>query len=169
MRRWGAPMGLGKALRAQAKVLGDAEGEAPLREAVAVLEGSIAKFEHANALVDLGALLRRTGRRKEARDPLRNGLVLARVCGAAPLVRRAEDELRASGQSPRTVIQPGVDMLTASERRVAELAAEGHTNKQVAQSLFITLKTVEMHLHRSYQKLDVSSRSQLAAALADSP
>jgi DNA-binding CsgD family transcriptional regulator len=169
MRQWGAPMGLGKVLRVQAKVLGDAEGEAALREAVAVLDGSIAKFEHASALVDLGALLRRTGRRKEAREPLRNGLVLARVCGAAPLVSRAEDELRASGQSPRTVIQPGFDMLTASERRVAELAAAGHTNKQIAQSLFITVKTVEMHLHRSYQKLDVSSRSQLAGALELSP
>ena len=169
MRRWGAPLGLGKVLRAQAKVLGDVEGEAPLREAVGVLEGSIAKFEHASALVDLGALLRRTGRRKEAREPLRNGLVLARVCGAAPLVRRAEDELRASGQSPRTVIQPGVDMLTASERRVAELAAEGQTNKQIAQSLFITVKTVEMHLHRSYLKLDLSSRLQLSDALKLSP
>jgi DNA-binding CsgD family transcriptional regulator len=169
MRRWGAPMGLGKVLRAQAIVLGQTEGEAVLREAVAVLAGSIAKLEHANALVDLGALLRRTGRPKEAREFLRNGLVLARACGAMPLARRAEDELRASGQSPRTVIQPGVDTLTASERRVAELAAEGLTNKQIAQALFVTVKTVETHLHRTYQKLDVSSRSQLAGALEVSP
>ena len=114
-------------------------------------------------------MLRRTGRRREARDPLRSGLELARICGAAPLATRAEEELRAAGASPRDVIRAGVDALTASERRVARMAAEGMSNKQIAQTLFVTVKTVETHLHRCYQKLDVTSRAQLAGALEPPP
>ncbi len=109
------------------------------------------------------------GRRREAREPLRSGLELARICGAAPLATRAEEELRASGASRRDVIRAGVDTLTTSERRVAQLAATGISNKQIAQTLFVTVKTVETHLHRSYQKLDVTSRAQLAAALEPAP
>jgi DNA-binding NarL/FixJ family response regulator len=136
-----------------------------LREAVAVLEDSICALERAKALVELGAMLRRTRRRREAREPLRSGLELSRICGAAPLVNRAQEELRATGASPRDVIRAGVDELTASERRVARMAAEGMSNKQIAQALFITVKTVETHLHRSYQKLGVSSRSELGHVL----
>jgi DNA-binding CsgD family transcriptional regulator len=86
-----------------------------------------------------------------------------------PLTERAEEELRASGLSPRTVIEAGVRTLTASEQRVARLAADGLTNKQIALELFVTVKTVETHLSRSFQKLAVSSRAQLAAALAPAP
>jgi len=168
-RRWGAPGALGVALRTRGLVLGDHDGEDSLREAVAVLRGSICKLEHAKALLELGAMLRRTGRRREARDPLRSGLELARSCGAASLAARAEEELRAAGASPRDVIRAGVDELTASERRVAQLAASGMTNKQIAQTLFVSVKTVETHLHRTYQKLDVSSRAQLAQALEPVP
>ena len=168
-RRWGAPGALGSALRARGLVLGDQRGEESLRDAAAVLGGSICKLEHARALVELGATLRRTGHRREARDPLRSGLEQARICGAAPLATRAEEELRATGASPRDVIRAGVDVLTASERRVAQLAAGGMTNKQIAQTLFVTVKTVETHLHRAYQKLDVSSRAQLALALDAGP
>ena len=168
-RRWGAPGALGSALRTRGLVLGDQEAEASLREAVAVLDGSICKLEHARGLVELGAMLRRTARRREAREPLRSGLELARICGAAPLATRAEEELRATGASPRDVIRAGVDALTTSERRAAQLAATGMSNKQIAQTLFVTVKTVETHLHRSYQKLDVTSRAQLAHALEPTP
>jgi len=168
-RQWGAPGALGAALRTRGLVLGDQDDEDSLREAVAVLGGSICKLEHAKALVELGAMLRRTARRREAREPLRSGLELARGCGAAPLATRAEEELRATGASPRDVIRSGVDELTASERRVVRMAAEGMSNKQIAQALFVTVKTVEAHLHRSYQKLDVSSRAQLARALEQQP
>jgi DNA-binding CsgD family transcriptional regulator len=114
-------------------------------------------------------IIRRTGRRREAREPLRSGLELARTCGAAPLAERAEGELRATGASPRNVIRVGVDSLTTSERRVSQMAASGMSNKQIAQALFVTVKTVETHLSRSYQKLDVSSRARLAAALRAQP
>ncbi|HYB27495.1 MAG TPA: LuxR C-terminal-related transcriptional regulator [Solirubrobacteraceae bacterium] len=164
-RRWGAPGALGSALRARGLVLGDRDGESSLREAVTVLDGSICKLEHAKALVELGALLRRRAHRREARELLRSGLELARSCGAAPLAAQAEEELRATGASPRDVIRVGVDELTGSERRVAQLGASGMSNKQIAQTLFVTVKTVETHLHRCYQKLGVSSRGQLAEAL----
>ncbi len=120
-RRWGAPGALGSALRARGLVLGDWHGEESLREAVAVLDGSICKLEHARALVELGAMLRRTGRRREARDPLRSGLELARICGAAPLATRAEEELRASGASPRDVVRAGARR--ADGQRAAGCAA----------------------------------------------
>jgi len=168
-RQLGAPGALGSALRARGLVQGDRIGEESLREALAVLDGSICKLEHARTLVELGAMLRRTGRRREAREPLRNGVELALVCGAAPLVTRAEEELRASGASPRGIIRASFDALTTSERRVAQMAAAGMSNKQIAQALFVTVKTVETHLHRSYQKLDVSSRMQLARALEPTP
>jgi DNA-binding CsgD family transcriptional regulator len=164
-----SPGALGEVLRTRGVVLGDEAGEESLREAVAVLEGSTAKLERAHALVELGAMLRRAGRRREAREPLRGGLGLARTCGAAPLAERAEDELRATGASLRSVIRVGVDSLTTSERRVSQMAASGMSNKQIAQALFVTVKTVETHLSRSYEKLDVTSRARLAAALRPRP
>jgi DNA-binding CsgD family transcriptional regulator/tetratricopeptide (TPR) repeat protein len=160
---------LGEVLRTRGVVLGNEAGEESLREAVAVLEASTAKLERAQALVELGAMLRRKGRRREAREPLRGGLELARICGAGPLAERAEDELRATGASPRNLIRVGVDSLTTSERRVCQMATSGMSNKQIAQALFVTVKTVETHLSRSYQKLDVTSRAKLAAAFRPRP
>jgi DNA-binding NarL/FixJ family response regulator len=115
--------------------------------------------------VDLGAALRRARRPTEAREPLRTGLAAARACGALPLAERAHEELTASGARPRKIVRAGVEALTSSERRVARMAAEGMTNKEIAQALFVTVRTVEAHLHHAYQKLDISSRGQLREAL----
>ena len=143
-------------------------GERLLREAVDVLAGSPARLEHARALVDLGAVLRRSNSRSEARQLLREGLERAQRCGATALVERANDELAATGAHRRTVLLSGLDELTASERRVAHLAAEDLSNKEIAQALFVTVKTIEQHLSRVYRKLDLSSRRQLAGALGAS-
>jgi DNA-binding CsgD family transcriptional regulator len=165
-RRWGATSGIGVALRATALVEGGAASVGRLREAAAVLEGSPARLEHARALTDLGAALRRGNARAEARGALQEGLDLAEGCGARALAERARTELRAAGGRPSQPRGIGVGQLTASERRVAELAAEGRSNPEIAQALFVTRKTVETHLGHVYRKLEVSRRGQLARALA---
>ncbi len=166
-RRWGAPRPIGVALCALGLLRGGREGESHLREAVEVLAGSSARLEHAKALVDLGAMLRRTNRRKEAREPLQQGLELARKCGAKPLAERAHTELVATGARPRRLVFSGLEALTPSERRVAGMAAEGMTNRDIAQALFVTPRTVEVHLSSVYRKLEINSRSQLPQALAE--
>jgi DNA-binding NarL/FixJ family response regulator len=146
-------------------VEGGRKGEQLVREAVATLAASGAGVEHARALVDLGAALRRTNHRIEARERLRAGVDLARRVGAIGLAERANEEIAATGARPRKVLQTGLDALTASERRVAQLAAEGLSNKEIAQTLFVTIKTVEVHLSHVYRKLEISSRAQLDRAL----
>jgi DNA-binding CsgD family transcriptional regulator/tetratricopeptide (TPR) repeat protein len=164
-RAWGAPRALGAALTAMGLVEGGKAGLVLLEEAVDVLVDSPAKLEHAKARTELGAALRRANRRSEAREHLRRAIELGTICGATPVVTRAETELLATGARPRRVALTGVESLTPSERRVAEMAAEGPTNREIAQALFVTPKTVEVHLSSAYRKLGISSRSQLAAAL----
>ena len=165
-RKWGAPRALGRALRTAGLVEGGEARLALLREAVEVLEDSPALLEHGRAFTELGAALRRANRRSEARDPLRRGLELAHRCGAKPLAERAHTELAASGARPRRLVLSGLDALTPSERRVASMAANGMTNREIAQALFVTRKTVEVHLSSSYRKLGITSRSLLPGALA---
>ena len=164
-RRWGDPHAIGASLRVLGLVEGGEAGIGLLREAVEVLAGSEARLEHARALVDLGAALRRANRRTEARERLREGVDLARRLGAFGLAGRANEEIAATGARPRKVLQTGLDALTASERRVAQLAADGMSNKEIAQTLFVTIKTVEVHLSHAYRKLEISSRAQLDKAL----
>ena len=156
---------IGTALRAAGLAAGGSEGIACLEEAVAVLRASPAKLELAHALIDLGSALRRAGRKTAAQGPLREGLDLAARCGASPLAQRAREELVTAGARPRRDALRGRDSLTASELRVARLAAEGMTNRQIAEALFITLKTVETHLSHAYGKLEIASRRELPQAL----
>jgi DNA-binding CsgD family transcriptional regulator len=164
-RRWGDPQTIGASLRVLGLVEGGTAGTGLLREAVEVLAGSQARLEHARALVDFGAALRRANRRTEARERLREGVDLALRMGAFALAERGNEEIAATGARPRKVLQTGLDALTPSERRVAQLAAEGMTNKEIAQALFVTIKTVEVHLSHAYRKLEISSRGQLDKAL----
>ncbi|HST42817.1 MAG TPA: helix-turn-helix transcriptional regulator, partial [Conexibacter sp.] len=170
-RAVGAPRPLALALRATAAgSVADAAApaaEAALTEAVAVLRPTALRLELTLALVDLGALLRRDGRARAARAPLREGLALAERCTAAPLAARAHDELLATG-GRRVRARPldGPAALTPTERRVAELAAAGSSNAEIAAHLFVTVKTVEWHLGRTYRKLGITSRRALPAALA---
>jgi DNA-binding CsgD family transcriptional regulator len=161
----GAPRALGLALRTRGLVAQGDEGPALLEDSVRALEDSQASLELARSLAELGAALRRCGRRADAREPLRRALDLATRCGAEPLADQADTELRASGARPRHAALSGPQSLTVSERRVAELAAEGSTNREIAQALFVSLRTVETHLTHAFQKLGIDSRTKLAEAL----
>ncbi|MGW3137758.1 helix-turn-helix transcriptional regulator [Streptomyces sp. NPDC001139] len=136
-----------------------------LRQAVTVLDGSLARLEHAKALADLGAALRRTGHPAAARESLRQAVDLATQCGATPLAEIARTELAAAGARPRRTALAGPDALTPSEKRIAQLAATGATNRQIAQQLYVTPKTVEVHLSAAYRKLDITTRRDLPGAL----
>ena len=162
--RFGAPGPIGCALR----VRGLVERDLPtLRTAERSLAGSVMRLEHARALVELGAALRRDGQRGAAREPLAAGMELAHRCAANALVARAHEELRAAGARPRSVVRSGVAALTASELRTARLAADGLTNREIAQHLFVTQKTIESQLRATYRKLDIVGRGSLRAALAE--
>ena len=138
-----------------------------LTEAVRVGRAAPPRLEYINALVDLGAAMRRANQRTAARNPLRTGLELAERGGAEALGRRARDELGATGARSRNVMLSGINALTPSERRVADLAAGGLTTRQIAQALFVSSKTVEFHLRHVYRKLDIpSSRADLVRALS---
>jgi DNA-binding NarL/FixJ family response regulator len=155
---------VGRCLRQLGELEGDA-GDAHLREAVELLSGTPGRLDHARALAALGALLRRTRHPTDAREPLRQALELAEGCGCAPLVESVRSELYATGARPRTAALGGVESLTARELRVAALAADGQTNREIAQTLFVTPKTVEVHLSNAYRKLDIRSRRELPGAL----
>jgi DNA-binding CsgD family transcriptional regulator len=164
----GAPEAEGTALRTLGLVTGAEEGIALLRESVGVLETTEGRLEHMRALLELGAALRRAGERVEARDHLRAALDLSTRAGATLLADRAHEELVAAGARPRRErrMLSGRESLTASEDRVALLAAEGLTNREIAQQLFVTVKAVQWHLRNVYRKLDVGSREELPEMLA---
>jgi DNA-binding CsgD family transcriptional regulator len=164
-RAFGAPRALGVALHAAGMAdVGD-DGDGLLREAVESLGAAGAVLDRAGALCDLGARLRRANHRADSRELLREALDTAHRAGAAPLAARAETELRAAGARPRRAVLTGADAMTASERRIAELAASGLTNRQIAQALFITARTVEGHLTSIFRKLAIDSREHLSTAL----
>src|SRR5215218_2157059 len=159
------PRAVGAATRVAGAVAPRAEGIPLLREAVGLLAQTPARLELARALLELGRALRRDGHRVEARDHLRQCLELAHRAAAAPLAARAREELLAAGGRPRKPVFTGIEALTASELRVARLAAEGRTNREIAEGLFVTQRTVETHLRHAFQKLDISAREQLPSEL----
>jgi DNA-binding CsgD family transcriptional regulator len=140
-----------------------------LEQAVATLEPGFARLEYARALTELGAALRVDGRKRDARALLARALDEAHRCGAHPLAQRARAEAVAAGARPRRPRITGVEALTPSELRVARLASEGLSNREIAQALFVTSKTVADHLAASYRKLGVSRRESLPEALGSTP
>jgi DNA-binding CsgD family transcriptional regulator len=166
-RRFGAPRAIGVSLRTLALTHDGSRAIQLLDESASVLAECGAMLEHARALNDLGATLRRAGRGPAAREQLRLALDAATACGAGALAGRARDELVAAGARPRRERLHGAEALTPSERRVARLAAEGLTNREIAQSLFVTARTVETHLTHVFRKLGISSRSQLTPELVE--
>jgi DNA-binding CsgD family transcriptional regulator len=164
-RAFGRPRTLGVSLRAAGLVQGGEAGLALLNEAVQTLTGAASPLELARARSDYGAALRRAGRRVQARAELERALDLAHRVGARRIANQARTELIAAGAKPRRDAITGRDALTASELRVARLAAEGLTNREIAQALFITTRTAKAHLNHVYRKLDITRRNQIAGAL----
>jgi DNA-binding CsgD family transcriptional regulator len=156
---------IGAALRTAGLLARDERRLELLAEATHTLERSQSVLELLRALVDLGAALRRAGQRQAARRPLERALDVASSRGATALAQRAREELLATGARPRRTALRGVDSLTPSELRVARLAADGLRNREIAEALFVTGKTVDYHLRHVYQKLG-GGREGLAEALA---
>jgi DNA-binding CsgD family transcriptional regulator len=162
---WDTSRYRGTALRAAGLVEGGDSGVELLRQSVALLEQSESILERLKATLSLGAALRRAGRLTEARDWLRRTIDEAHRCGARLIEQQAADELRLAGARPRRYELTGVGALTPAELRVASMAAEGRTNREVAQALFVTTKAVEYHLGNAYRKLGIGSRAELASVL----
>jgi DNA-binding CsgD family transcriptional regulator len=170
-RSFGAPRAVSVALRelAHASARGDFdEAIALLEEAVAVARESEARLERGRALLELGTLLRRAGRRSDAGRALGEALELARACGARLLQERADAELEVAGTRVQRAARRGADALSPSERRVVALAIDGLSNRQIAEALFVTRKAVEWHLGNAYRKLEVRSRGELAGVVGPS-
>lgn len=163
--RNGTPAEVGTARRARAAIAGSPSALDELARAVQELAATPRRLEHAAALVELGAALRRANRRAEARLHLADGLELAGALGAGLLAQRAGSELAAAGARPRRQSRSGLASLTPAELRVAELAATGLSNVDIARRLFVNRKTVETQLSSTYRKLGVDGREGLPGAI----
>ena len=166
-QRFGAPHALAAILRARAMTESRDRSIDMLREASVAFSSSGPPHQLAHTLVVLGGALRRRGDRAEAREVLSQAATVAEVCGAGGIEGRARDELVAAGGSRRPRPVTGVGALTSSELRTAKLAAAGLTNKEIAERLFVTLRTVETHLTHVYEKLQIEGRPKLPGALVE--
>lgn len=163
--RFGAPHVVGAALAAHGAAVGGDAGLALLEQAVAMLETTFARLRLAEACHALGGAQLDAGDTVTARPALRRALGLAQELGAAPLAHAAARRLRVAGGRPGRANQ-AADPLTPAERRVAVLAADGARNRDIADKLFLSPKTVETHLRAAYRKLGIGSRAELPEALA---
>ncbi|MCR6486594.1 LuxR C-terminal-related transcriptional regulator [Amycolatopsis sp. OK19-0408] len=165
--RWGAARPLGTALTTLGLVREDDEAERALNKAITALRSSPARLQLATALTELGTLQARHGQSEKAIETLRQAVELSEHCGARPLARRAAEELRSS----RRALTPAKDNehgLTRQENRIAVMAAQGLTNREIATALHLTRRTVELHLSGAYRKLGIPGRAELGGALAKS-
>jgi DNA-binding CsgD family transcriptional regulator len=161
------PLARIRALRVLGVSEGGSRGIETLKSATALGAERPPRLETIRALLELGAALRRANQRSLAREPLQRAADAAGRGGASVLYERARVELAATGARPRRdALLSGPASLTPSERRIAVLAASGQSNREIAVALFVTPKTVEYHLRNAYRKLDITSRRELARALA---
>jgi DNA-binding CsgD family transcriptional regulator len=163
---FGAPRRHGIALATAGRLAPDREGASLLEAAAEMLAQCGARLEYARARLDLGVRLRRGGDLEAARVPLADALETADACGGWAVAGQASAELIATGARPRRASRSGPRSLTPAELRVATLAAEGLSNRQIAQTLFLSTKTIEGQLSHAYAKLKIGSRAELAGALA---
>jgi DNA-binding CsgD family transcriptional regulator len=164
-REAGSTRAAGIAGAALGAIRGGEPGAELLAEAVKELDRDGSELEAARARVDLGIALRRLGRPREARQPLAEAIDAAKRCGSVRVADAAMGELQAAGGRPRRLALTGVESLTPAQRRVAELAGKGMSNREIAEALFLTVRTVETHLTATYGKLKIGSRAELARVL----
>jgi DNA-binding CsgD family transcriptional regulator len=123
-------------------------------------------FERARIQLAYGQWLRRDRRTAESRAVLRAARDTFDALGCVPWSEHARRELRASGERSRRRLPEARDQLTAQELQIAQLAAEGHSNREIGQRLFLSHRTISTHLYRVFPKLGITSRSELSSALA---
>jgi DNA-binding CsgD family transcriptional regulator len=164
-QKWGTPRAIGSAALARGATSPGAAGIGLLTESVLVLADSPARGQQAKAEYFLGRALLKTGDQRAAREHLRTAAGLAQRCGALAPARAARTLLVTAGGRMRRMSASPLDMLTGMERKVAGLAAAGGSNRSIAESLFVTVRTVETHLTSVYRKLGLSRRTELASIL----
>jgi DNA-binding CsgD family transcriptional regulator len=141
------------------------EADALYREAIERLGRTRVAVQLARAHLLYGEWLRREGRASDARDQLRIAHGRFASMGAQAFATRAATELAATGERPRRRAAGQVEPLTAQQAHIARLAGEGKSNQQIGAMLFLSPRTVEYHLNKVFRKLDISSRTELDAAL----
>jgi RNA polymerase sigma factor (sigma-70 family) len=158
----GTDWALATQARCRALLSGDVEAEALYQEAIERLLPTRLRVDLARARLLYGEWLRRQSRRVDARSELRTAYEMFTDFGMSAFAERARIELQATGEHVRKRSVDTLGQLTPQEEQVARLAAEGHTNREIATQLFISPSTVEYHLHKVFRKLRVTSRAQLA-------
>jgi DNA-binding CsgD family transcriptional regulator len=157
----GTDLALGLQYRCRALLSTGSEAEKLYRQAIDRLEHTRAAGHLARAHLLYGEWLRREARRGDARDQLRVAHEMLARMGIAGFAARAARELAACGERPRRRADDPLDLLTAQERRIAVLVADGATSKEAAAQLFLSPRTVDAHLRSIFKKLDLTSRRQL--------
>jgi DNA-binding CsgD family transcriptional regulator len=142
------------------------DAEELYREAITRLGRTRIRVQLARTHLLYGEWLRRERRRLDARDELRTAHELFTNFGVEAFAERARVELEATGLRARKRTADTLDQLTPQETQIARLAAEGHTNREIAARLFISASTVEYHLRKAFRKLDIKSRTQLEDRLS---
>jgi DNA-binding CsgD family transcriptional regulator len=165
-RAAGTDWALGIEARLRALLSGGDQADALYKEAISRLARTRIRVQLARTRLLYGEWLRRQRRRLDAREQLRTAHEFFRDAGVEAFAERARLELEATGERARKRTVDTLDQLTPQETQIARLAAEGHTNREIAARLFISASTVEYHLRKAFRKLEVKSRTQLADRLS---